>query len=203
MLASTEGQGAARRAEGHAWQAFEAALVPQGVGRLCGIASALTVMRALGHRPDVVPEAVDHPTLPDFLGRIGASDKLTAAASRGLSLSELDGLLVKAGIESEAILAIASDRRTFTEMARACLREGGHVIVNYARRRLGQKGGGHFSPLAAYDPETGRFLLVDVATEKSPPIWVQSRRLFAAMKRPSVRDGMPSRGFILIHAGDR
>ena len=43
------------------------------------------------------------------------------------------------------------------------------VTVNYLREGLNQKTGGHHSPLAAYDPKSGRVLLADTATYKSGP----------------------------------
>jgi hypothetical protein len=35
------------------------------------------------------------------------------------------------------------------------------VIVNYLRNAIGQEWGGHISPLAAYDADTDRFLILD------------------------------------------
>ena len=43
------------------------------------------------------------------------------------------------------------------------------VIVNYLRKAIGQEKGGHISPLAAYDAETDRFLILDVSRYKYPP----------------------------------
>jgi hypothetical protein len=37
-----------------------------------------------------------------------------------------------------------------------------YVIVNYLRNGIGQEWGGHISPLAAYDADTDRFLILDV-----------------------------------------
>jgi Phytochelatin synthase len=36
-------------------------------------------------------------------------------------------------------------------------------------RAIGQEQGGHISPLAAYDAETDRFLILDVSRYKYPP----------------------------------
>jgi hypothetical protein len=44
------------------------------------------------------------------------------------------------------------------------------VIVNYLRKAIGQEKGGHISPLAAYDAETDRFLILDVSRYKYPPV---------------------------------
>ena len=52
-----------------------------------------------------------------------------------------------------------------------------HVIVNYLRKSIGQEKGGHISPLAAYDADTDRFLLLDVARYKYPPVWISAGRI--------------------------
>jgi hypothetical protein len=44
--------------------------------------------------------------------------------------------------------------------------------VNYQRGALGQKESGHISPLAAYNAASDRFLILDVAAYKYPPVWV-------------------------------
>ena len=51
---------------------------------------------------------------------------------------------------------------------------GHFVIVNYLRKALGEQTGGHISPLAAYDGKADRFLILDVARYKYPPVWVKT-----------------------------
>jgi hypothetical protein len=46
---------------------------------------------------------------------------------------------------------------------------------------MGQETGGHISPLAAYDSKSDRFLILDVARYKYPPVWVSASDLFVAM----------------------
>jgi glutathione gamma-glutamylcysteinyltransferase len=58
---------------------------------------------------------------------------------------------------------------------------GPFVVANYARGALGQTGGGHFSPLAAWEPERNLVLVLDVARFKYPPHWVPVSRLWEAM----------------------
>ena len=55
------------------------------------------------------------------------------------------------------------------------------MIVNYYRKAMGEEVGGHISPLAAYDVKADRFLVLDVARYKYPPVWVKTADLFAAM----------------------
>ena len=80
--------------------------------------------------------------------------------------------------------------------------EDHYVIVNYLRRAIGQERGGHISPLAAYDADTDRFLILDVSRYKYPPVWVGAVELFAAMNTIADRDSdNKTRGYVLISAG--
>ena len=50
----------------------------------------------------------------------------------------------------------------FREAAVAGLNDRDHfVLVNYLRSAMGQEKGGHISPLAAYDADTDRLLVLD------------------------------------------
>jgi glutathione gamma-glutamylcysteinyltransferase len=75
------------------------------------------------------------------------------------------------------------------------------LIASYARPKLNQTGDGHFSPLAAYSPESDMVLIMDVARFKYPPHWVPSRTIYEAMQT-SDKDGIP-RGYILVRASDK
>ena len=65
---------------------------------------------------------------------------------------------------------------------------------------MGQEKGGHISPLAAYDIESDRFLILDVARYKYPPVWVTTADLFAAMKTTDSDNENKTRGFVLVTA---
>ena len=49
-----------------------------------------------------------------------------------------------------------------------------YLAVNYLRTALSQKSGGHISPVAAYHEGEDRFLILDVARYKYPPVWVKA-----------------------------
>ena len=55
------------------------------------------------------------------------------------------------------------------------------VIANYLRSTIGQKTGGHISPVAAYEEESKRVLILDVSRYKYPPLWVKIDDLIDAM----------------------
>ena len=69
------------------------------------------------------------------------------------------------------------------------------VLVNYARRSLGQTGGGHISPLGAYDERSDSFLIMDVNPNRAPWVWVGSDDLVAAMR---TFDTVENRGYLLV-----
>ena len=69
------------------------------------------------------------------------------------------------------------------------------VLVNYSRRSLGQEGGGHISPLGAYDQGTDSFLIMDVNPNRAPWVWVRSDDLIGAMR---TFDTVENRGYLLI-----
>jgi hypothetical protein len=66
------------------------------------------------------------------------------------------------------------------------------------RKSIGQEKGGHISPLAAYDADTDRFLLLDVARYKYPPVWISAVELFNAMNTTDSDNQDRTRGFVLI-----
>ena len=72
------------------------------------------------------------------------------------------------------------------------------VLVNYARGSLGQEGGGHISPLGAYDEASDSFLIMDVNPNRAPWVWVGAERLIAAMR---TFDTVENRGYLLVSEG--
>jgi hypothetical protein len=71
------------------------------------------------------------------------------------------------------------------------------LLVNYLRSALGQEGGGHISPLAAYDPGSDTVLILDVARYRYPAMWVSAADLWQAMRTADASAGR-SRGLLLI-----
>jgi len=76
---------------------------------------------------------------------------------------------------------------------------GNFVLVNYLRKAIGQETGGHISPVAAYNEETDRFLILDVSRYKYPPVWVKAEELWKAMATVDSVSGK-TRGFVLVSA---
>jgi hypothetical protein len=116
----------------------------------------------------------------------------------GLTLDQLGGLLVAHDLKAEVHHAGDSSLEEFRKIAAAELgTDGRFVLVNYLRKALGQETGGHISPLAAYDADSDRFLILDVTRYKYPPIWVTATDLFAAMNTVD-SDGGLTRGYVVV-----
>ena len=76
------------------------------------------------------------------------------------------------------------------------------MIVNYLRKAIGQERGGNISPLGAYDAETDRFLILDVARYKYPPVWAKAAELFAAMNTTDADNQNKTRGYVLVRKAE-
>jgi hypothetical protein len=167
----------------------------------CGVASVVMVLNALGVPAPVPPEYEPYRyfTQDIVLGDL-TSDVTTPAkvAEYGMSPEHVAGVLRSYGVEAVVHRAVASSIEDFRARASDYLdRDGHYVIVNYSRSGLEQEGRGHISPLAAYDADTDRFLILDVSRYKYPPVWVETAQLFDAMAR-SIDDPVSGRGFVLV-----
>ena len=104
---------------------------------------------------------------------------------RGMTLDQLGAMLALHPVSIEVHHAADGGLDAFRAEASAALGAKDHfVIVSYLRTALGQETYGHISPLAAYDAEADRFLILDVARYKYPPVWVKASELFDAMNTP-------------------
>ncbi|MDJ1182141.1 phytochelatin synthase family protein [Roseofilum sp. BLCC_M143] len=72
-------------------------------------------------------------------------------------------------------------------------------MVNYLRKSIDQERGGHISPVAAYHEESDRFLILDVARYKYPPVWVTAEDLWNSTRTVDSVSGK-TRGLVLVSA---
>jgi hypothetical protein len=87
---------------------------------------------------------------------------------------------------------------SFRELLAGNLQQPGNfVLINYLRSSIAQERGGHISPIAAYDRQSDRFLILDVARYKYPPVWVKAEELWRAIRTVDSVSGK-NRGFALI-----
>jgi hypothetical protein len=152
----------------------------------CGVASSVTVLNAapIG-KPITAPYAPHEYFTQDnyFSEAVEEIVPHSQVLKEGMTLRQLcDALNLwkmhatcnHAGLVSE------SDFRK--EVMGSCEQEGQYIIVNFLRTMLGQEGGGHFSPIAAFDKRTDSILVLDVARYKYLPFWVDLSTLYLAMR---------------------
>ena len=168
----------------------------------CGVASMVMVLNALQVPAPAGPEYEPYRTFTQD----NLLDEQTEAilprevlAKQGMTLDQLGSLLSLQPIEVEVHHAADATLDAFRRTARDYLdHEDRFVIVNYLRKAIGQEKGGHISPLAAYDAETDRFLILDVSRYKYPPVWATAAELFSAMNTTDADNEGRTRGSVLI-----
>jgi hypothetical protein len=155
----------------------------------CGVATAVTVLGARG----------EHVSQDGFFTpRTEAVRSWWKTTFGGMTLGDLAGMLAAHGATTTVHYASDETVDSFrTALAANLATQGDWLVVNYDRAKAGEKGGGHISPIAAYDPAAGMVLLLDVAAYKYPPHWVDVARLFAAMDTPD-SESHRSRGWLEV-----
>lgn len=168
----------------------------------CGVASIVMVLNALQIPAPSTPEFDPYHTFTQdnvLDVRTDAVLPRDVLMKQGMTLDELGGLLSLHPVTAQVRHAADSSLDTFRAEAVEHLGSADRfVVVNYLRKTIGQERGGHISPLAAYDKESDRFLILDVARYKYPPVWVTAADLFAAMNTPDADNGNRTRGYVLV-----
>lgn len=170
----------------------------------CGVATMVMVLNALNVE---APAAAEYPSF-NFFTQHNVFDNARSRAvvspevvmRQGMTLDELGGLLSSYSLAVQVYHAEHSRLEEFRAMAIANLEQpNNYILVNYLRSSLGQERGGHISPLAAYDAESDRFLILDVSRYKYPPIWVTTTDLWNAMNTIDSTSNQ-TRGFVVVGA---
>ena len=176
--------------------------VTQKTQAYCGVASIVMVLNALHTPAPTTPEYQPYHTftqdnlLDEHTDAILPREVL---ARQGMTLDQLGALLGLHPATVEVHHAEDGGLDAFRASARDYLATKDHfVIVNYLRKAIGQERGGHISPLAAYDAKSDRFLILDVARYKYPPVWVKAADLFAAMNTTDSANNNKTRGYVLV-----
>lgn len=161
----------------------------QQKGSWCGVASAVTVLNANG----------GNLTQGRFF-----TEEVTdvrpwwATTFAGMPLGDLAGMLEAHGADATVKHARASTEEAFRTSLKSNMNDSSNwLIVNYDRGVLGEKGGGHISPVSAYSAEKNMVLLLDTARYKYPFHWVPVSLLFKAMKT-SDSETDQSRGWVVV-----
>lgn len=191
--------------ESDAYEAFvplSVNFVTQENQAFCGVASIVMVLNAMQLPAPSVPAYDPYHTFTqdNFLNeKTEAILPREVLSNQGMTLDQIGALLATQPVKVEVHHAADSNLDAFRKVARDYLgAEGRFVIVNYLRKAIGQEKGGHISPLAAYDAETDRFLILDVSRYKYPPVWVMASQLFDAMNTTDSDNQNKTRGFVLV-----
>jgi hypothetical protein len=168
----------------------------------CGVASAVMVLNSLGVPAPAVPgygryrfwtqeNVFDVPA-----GRQVVSAELVRR--QGMTLAELAALLSSHGVTATAVPGDQLSLGQFRALLRSHLSQpGDRLLANYNRPSLGQDGGGHIAPLAAFHAPSDRVLILDVARYRYPSVWVPVADLWKAIRTTDSSSGR-SRGLVTI-----
>ena len=176
--------------------------VTQNNQAYCGVASIVMVLNSLGIPAPEVPQYKPYRvfTQENFFSNQKTQEVITAedVSRKGMTLDQLGGLLGSYGVKVDVYHAADISLDKFRKLAAENLQKTDNfVIVNYLRKAIGQEKGGHISPLAAYNQQTDRFLILDVSRYKYPPVWVKAEELWKAMATPDPASGK-TRGFVFV-----
>jgi hypothetical protein len=196
----------------------------QSNGAFCGPTSAAIVLNAIRglpgdrsrlHSEDLqyIPSSYD-PTIPRFTqdNVISKGQKTRAQVlgepvtlngkqikDFGYQVRQLDEMLRANGLTTRLVIVDdgKAEQDIRTDLVENLKRRGDFVIVNYQRKAVGQQGGGHISPLGAYDAESDSFLVLDVNPASAGWAWMPTATLVKGMR---TFDTVENRGYILIEA---
>ena len=176
-------------------------LETEHVQTFCGPASIAAVMNSLDvERPKprrLYPYGLftqDEVFTPENQ-RVKSYDAVERA---GLTLEEARRFMENLGVRAVTHHGDSFDAAWLRQAIMSALGDPGRrMIVNYWRQSVGQEGGGHFSPVGAYDEASDRVLVLDVAKYKYPPAWVPLVALHEAMKTIDATSRQ-ARGLVVI-----
>ncbi|MFB9127265.1 phytochelatin synthase [Paraburkholderia dipogonis] len=167
----------------------------------CSVATSVMALNALGIRR---PQSTLYPDFPffsqeDFFRGIDPQVANAAKVSQeGMTLDQLSTALKAFPVDVRKYHAADLSLGQFRDLVRATASHSDRfVLLNFRRVEIGETGGGHWSPLAAYDSASDSALLLDVARYKYPAVWVPVAQLYAAALAVDSVSGI-SRGIVII-----
>jgi hypothetical protein len=181
-------------------------LSPQFVTQIsqsyCGVASIVMVLNGLGIAAPEAPQYSPYHvfTQDNFFNNAATQQVLSSdvVSRQGMTLDQLGQLLASYPVKVQVYHSADTSLDEFRRLASENLNQPGNfVVVNYLRKAMGQESGGHISPLAAYNQQSDRFLILDVSRYKYPPIWVKTSELWQAMDTTDSTSGK-TRGFVFV-----
>jgi hypothetical protein len=206
------------------YPAIAASFTTQVTQAFCGVASSVTVLNASAAPKPLTDPYKPYPYFTQcnvFNAKARAKLDLATVSDGGLTLSQATWLInAQQGVHATCWHAgqaqgpavplgvpgcgVARSAEQFRHLARHVLdRPQRYLLVNFSRATLSDdnQGGGHFSPLAAYNGRADDLLLMDVARYKYPPFWIGTDLLWQAMATTDTSSGR-HRGFIVVEVAD-
>ena len=182
------------------WQ-LSTTFVTQSTQTYCSVASAVTVLNAMPVRKPVDPVYAPYPYFtqsnyftPDVIKVISPQTVL----AMGMTRKQMAETLMLHGVNVKNIAGDTLNDERLRSLLRKTLGDDGQfVLVNYWRSSLGQEGGGHWSVLAAFDAQSDRVLILDVARYKYAPVWVGISTLRQAIATIDTTSN-ESRGLVIV-----
>ena len=167
----------------------------------CSVATSVMALNALGVMRPVTALYPDF----GFFTQQGFFDGIhprvaspEGVAKEGMTLDQLGAALGHFPLQVQVVPGDSLDVGQLRDLLKQQLRESDRfVLLNFNRRFIGQAGGGHWSPLAAYHEASDSALLLDVARYKYPPVWVPLAHLLAAAQDPDSVSGK-ARGVLVV-----
>ncbi|HBQ99884.1 MULTISPECIES: phytochelatin synthase family protein [unclassified Roseofilum] len=168
----------------------------------CGVASMVMVLNALG---------IEAPDAPEYGRKMFTQDNIFNAqtdrviaretiAKQGMTLEELGAFLARYPLKTQVYHGGDLSLQEFRQLMVENLQQPDNfVLVNYLRKSIEQERGGHISPVAAYHQQSDRFLILDVARYKYPPVWVTAEDLWNSTRTVDSVSGK-TRGLVLLNA---
>ena len=117
----------------------------------------------------------------------------------GYQLRQFDQMLRANGLVTALVVVddLKPAGQIRAELIANLQRPGDYVIINYRREAVGQRGGGHISPLGAYDASSDSFLVLDVNPATAGWVWMPAATLVKGMR---TFDTVENRGYVLVSA---
>ncbi|RKE38842.1 phytochelatin synthase [Paraburkholderia sp. BL23I1N1] len=169
----------------------------------CSVATSVMALNALGIRRPVSTQYPDFPyfSQEDFFRSVDPQVATAAGVSKeGMTLDQLSSALGAFPIEVKSFHAGDLTLGQFRDLIRDTTgRSNRFALLNFRRMEIGEAGGGHWSPLAAYDAASDSALLLDVARYKYPAVWVPVTQLYAGALAADSVSGL-SRGIVIVGA---
>lgn len=162
---------------------------PQNTGTTCGVASAVIAHNLLTKKAAY--------SYKSFFNFPQGEEFRQQVLKEGMTLKQLANAISQHGLVTEVTHGDALTEESFHKILEKDMADTNNVmLVNYKRTAVGQKGGGHISPIAAYNPAQKKALIYDVRM-KYGPVWVSVSQLLEGMKMVDSSSNL-SRGYVSV-----